>query len=66
MMQFCWRLHNIDYVLMEVRPYELAAARKKLPNHIGIPYMYAMIDGEVEWWPNAMEGWPQVFLFSPL
>jgi hypothetical protein len=66
MMQFCWSIGNIDYPLQHVPARDIIKARKKLPNHLGIPYMYAMIDGEPEWWPDSMEGWPKVFLFSPL
>lgn len=67
MMQFCWRLDNVDYVLQEVRPYELKILRQTHPNLIGIPKYYAMmINGEPEWYPQAMKGWPKVFLFSPL
>lgn len=65
-MQFCWRIGDIDYVLQEVHPLELAMMRKKNPWMMGIPRAYTIVDGEVEWFPQTLRGWPQVYLFSPL
>ena len=60
-MQVCWRIDNIDYVLMRVRPDELRTARKNIPNMVTRPCMYAMLEnGDVEWWPDCMEGWPVI------
>ncbi len=66
MMQFCWQLDKINYVLMQRHPLEIEAMRRENPGLMGIPMYYAMIDGEVEWFPQTLNGWPKVFLFSPL
>jgi hypothetical protein len=66
MMQFCWTLDNIDYVLQKRHPMEIESMRRKNPGLMGIPVCYAMIDGEPEWFPQTLQGWPKVFLFSPL
>ncbi len=60
-MQVCWRIDNIDFVLMRVRPDELRRFRKSAPGLLGRPYMYAMLEnGDVEWFPDSMEGWPVI------
>ncbi len=58
--QVCWHIHGIDYVMMEVQPYEMKAVLKKHSDMLGIPTMYAIIDGEVEWWPQCKNGEPVV------
>lgn len=55
--QVCWRLNGFDYVMVRVRPYELAALKKRYPDWFGIPTQWAVTDeGEVEWWPQSKEG----------
>ena len=56
----CWRINGMDYAMMAVRPAELLAARKKKPNLLGIPIMWTMIDDEVYWFPDSLEGMPEV------
>lgn len=58
-MEVCWRINNIDYVLMRVRPVELRAAQKYTT--YGVPHMYAFLEnGDVDWFPYCIEGWPIV------
>ena len=60
-MQVCWRIDNINYMLMQVRPNELRMVRKKCRDLLGIPYMYCVLDdGDVEWFPDSMQGMPVV------
>ena len=61
MIQFNWRVGNLVCPLMEVRPQDMEILRARSnPFHTGIPMYYVIVDGEPEWWPDAMEGWPDV------
>lgn len=57
----CWQIDNFYYVMMAVRPHELAFMRNMNPDLIGIPSCYTIgDDGEPEWFPNSKTGWPVV------
>jgi hypothetical protein len=42
--------------MMEVSPAEMAAILNKHPDMIGTPQMYAIADGDVNWWPQCKNG----------
>lgn len=56
----CWRLMKCEYAMMEVSPQEVLYAKKRFPDLLGIPYMYAISDDDVEWFPDSMDGGPVV------
>lgn len=57
-----WLIGEIHYAMMEVTPAEMKAALKKHPDVIGVPHMFAIIDDDVEWWPQCPDGKPVVVL----
>lgn len=57
-----WFLDGMNYQLMEVRPQEFDRITKGIADIIGVPKIYTLRDGDVEWWPQSMEGEPVVVL----
>lgn len=57
----CWKINDLLYSLMQVRPSEIAQLLKKNPDFIGIPSFWAVMeDGDFAWWPNSFIGEPDV------
>lgn len=52
----CWRVNDIDYPMMEVRPHEIIDLRARFPDLLGIPRVFAYVDDDVEWWPQTKIG----------
>lgn len=63
-MEVFWKMDDgIYFAMMQVRMIEIAEARKRRPGLLATPYMYALTyDGDVEWFPDSMEGMPVVKL----
>lgn len=61
-MKVYWKIGDICTQMIEVKIQEIQKARKRLPNMIGIPHVYAFHDREVYWWPQCMRGEPVVKL----
>jgi hypothetical protein len=53
-----WNTGKLIYVMMEVRPAEMARIREKNPDLVGIPTYYSIEEDDVQWWPSCTEGWP--------
>ena len=50
----------MNYQLMEVRPQEFDRITGGIADIIGVPKIYTLRDGDVEWWPQCKEGEPVV------
>jgi hypothetical protein len=62
-MKVCWKIANMEYVMMQVRWKEMMVIKKKRPDELGIPTYYALtLYGDVEWWPDSKMGMPVVYL----
>lgn len=51
-----WLLRGMHYAMFEIRPAEMERVLREYPDMTGIPASYAIVDGEVKWWPQSMEG----------
>lgn len=63
-MQVYWRIDaTTDYVLREITPAGMLYMRRNAPDLLGLPQYWArMADGDVEWFPDCMQGQPRVVL----
>jgi hypothetical protein len=55
-----WKVRDISYAVMRVRMHELVRMRRKSPHVRGIPHVWAHDGEEVHWYPETLEGWPEV------
>ena len=51
-----WLVGGTHYSLCEIRAAEMARLRAEYPDMLGIPTCYAIINDDVEWWPQSMQG----------
>jgi hypothetical protein len=60
-----WRIGEMHYPMMHVLPAQIKRIRKKSPDLMSIPTMFALTDdGDIEWFPDCMEGEPVVSMLA--